>query len=378
MIDDYLGLGLRLGRHVDGLVDAYYGPPALKEQVDAEQLPEAKDLVADAERLLDGLDDGWLRYQVVGLETVARKLAGEEIPYADEVERCYGIRPRHVPEEQFEAAHRALDDLLPGEGSLAERYQAWREGDPVPSDKLPAMLEAIASDLRALATEVVGLPNGEQAELDYVTDEPWSAFNYYLGGLRSRIAVNVGVPMLASRVVHLVAHEIYPGHHTEHATKEQVLVRDRGRLEESILLVGTPSSLISEGIAEVGTEILLEDQDRFTADHLSRVGLDYDAELAATARGAREPLEHVSTNAALAFHEGRASLEETRDYLRRWGLVSDERAGHMVSFLADPLWRSYVTTYTDGYQVCRDWVGGDPARFRRLLTEQLSPADLLA
>jgi hypothetical protein len=33
-------------------------------------------------------------------------------------------------------------------------------------------------------------------------------------------------------------------------------------------------------------------------------------------------------------------------------------------------------TYVYGYDLCRDWVGGDRARFKRLLTEQLSPADL--
>jgi hypothetical protein len=41
------------------------------------------------------------------------------------------------------------------------------------------------------------------------------------------------------------------------------------------------------------------------------------------------------------------------------------------------VWGSYVTTYADGHRVCADWVDGDPARFKRLLTEQLSPADLL-
>jgi hypothetical protein len=35
-----------------------------------------------------------------------------------------------------------------------------------------------------------------------------------------------------------------------------------------------------------------------------------------------------------------------------------------------------VSTYTDGYDLCRDFVGGDPARFKRLLAEQLTPADL--
>ena len=44
-------------------------------------------------------------------------------------------------------------------------------------------------------------------------------------------------------VAELAAHETYPGHHTEHVTKEQTLVRDQGRLEESILLIGTPQAL---------------------------------------------------------------------------------------------------------------------------------------
>ena len=45
--EDYILLGLRLGRHVDGLVDAYYGPPELKEQADAEQPADPAELVAE-------------------------------------------------------------------------------------------------------------------------------------------------------------------------------------------------------------------------------------------------------------------------------------------------------------------------------------------
>jgi hypothetical protein len=48
----------------------------------------------------------------------------------------------------------------------------------------------------------------------------------------------------------------------------------------------------------------------------------------------------------------------------------------MVDFVLDPIGRAYITTYTDGYDLCREWVGGDLARFKRLLTEQLNPADL--
>ncbi len=48
-----------------------------------------------------------------------------------------------------------------------------------------------------------------------------------------------------------------------------------------------------------------------------------------------------------------------------------------MSFITDPIWRAYVTTYADGYALCGAWVDGDPARYRRLLTEQLTPEDLI-
>jgi hypothetical protein len=375
--ENYIRLGLRLGRHVDGLVDAYYGPAELQQEVDAEPLREPATLVADAGRLLDATD-GWLRHQVVGLETIARKLAGEQIAYADEVERCYGVRPQRTPEAEFEQAHADLARVLPGDGSLGERYQAWREENPVPGDQLPSVLESLVVELRRRTLELFGLPEGEKAELDYVTDEPWSAFNYYLGGLRSRVAVNLDVPMVPNFVTELMAHELYPGHHTEHAWKEQLLVREAGRLEESILMVGAPQSLISEGIAKLAPEIVVEDEDLLTAEQLSRFGIDYDAETAGAVRRSRVVLEKVSGNTALLLYEDGADAGDARDYLRRWALMSERRADQAMRFITDPVWRSYVTTYSDGYRLCRDWVAGDPAKFKRLLTEQLSPAELLA
>jgi hypothetical protein len=376
MTDDYIRLGLRLGRHVDGLVDSYYGPPELKQEVDAEPLREPAELVADAGRLLESAE-GWLRHQVVGLETVARKLAGEEISYADEVERCYGVRPRRVPEAEFEAAHRELDRVLPEDGTLAERYQAWREGDPLPREHLGPALEALSAELRRRTLETFDLPDGEAAELDYVTGEPWTAYNYYLGRLRSRVAVNTDVDMNAGYVGGLMAHELYPGHHTEHAWKEQRLVNEQGRLEESILMIGAPQSLIAEGIAQLGHEILLDDLDAFTAQTLVPLGIEYDPEQGRAIRAAREPLERVMGNAALLVNADGVSPDDAREYVMRWALVSERRAQHNVGFISHPVWRSYVTTYTDGYRICRDWVGGDRAKFKRLLTEQLSPADLV-
>src|SRR3954464_9287499 len=101
----YLLLGLRVGRHGEGIVDAYFGPPELAEAVEAAPPVEPAALAADADALLDELEDGWLRDQVAGLRAFAGVLAGESIPYADEVERCYGVRPTRTDEAVFAAAH---------------------------------------------------------------------------------------------------------------------------------------------------------------------------------------------------------------------------------------------------------------------------------
>ena len=96
----YIELGLRLGRHEPELVDSYYGPEELRQRVDGEPLGEPARLAADAAELLADLeDDRWLAAQVRALETTARTLAGEELPYAEEVELTYGIRPHWVDEQ---------------------------------------------------------------------------------------------------------------------------------------------------------------------------------------------------------------------------------------------------------------------------------------
>jgi len=381
----YIELGLRLGRHADGLVDAYYGPAEIKERVEAEELSDPAELARDAAELLDSLDglEGqrrkWLHAQLVGLETVARRLAGEDVSYEDEVERCYGVRPAHVPEEQFEQAHRVLDEALPGDGSLAERYQAWRDTNTLAGDQLARAIDSMAADLRVRTQELTGLPDGEAVEFDYVTDEPWSAFNYYLGGLRSKCAVNTDVPLTPAVLVSLVAHETYPGHHTEHAWKEQVLVQAQGVVEESILMIGTPHSLVSEGIATLASEMVLgEDAERVAADHVRESGIPFDPELAKTVREAAEPLRTVTTNTALLLHSQGASEDEAREYLKHWGLASDKRVDQGIRFMTHPVWRTYSTTYTDGYRICSAFVDGDPERFKRLLKEQLTPADIQA
>jgi hypothetical protein len=372
----YLQLGLRLGRHVDGLVDAYYGPPELNHDVEAEPVVAPEVLSADADALLGELDDGWLRDQVRGLRTYAGVLAGERLAYSDEVEGCYGVRPSPPSPDDYTAVHERLDELLPGEAPLADRLEAFRASQLVPRESLIAAFADVVDELRARTRSLIALPEGEDLELDEVTDEPWWAFNYYLGDLRSRVVVNVDVPTAADSLIDLAAHEVYPGHHTEHAVKEQRLVRERGLVEEAIQLVPTPQAVVSEGIAETGRDVALDEEGERTAVAiLRRHGLPYD-ERSRAVREQTTRLRRVGLDAALMIHEDGASTDDAAAHLQRWGLMTAERARHTVQFVTDPTWRTYVITYSAGGDLCRAYVNGDPSRFERLLTEHVRVGEL--
>ena len=375
----YLRLGLQVGRHVDGIVDAYFGPPELAAEVDAAPPVDPRALADETEALLEAVEDGWLRDQVAGLRTYAGALAGEVRPYPDEVEGCFGVRPNWTAESVFAAAHERLEELLPGEGSPAERNARYEGSIRVPADRLERTVAAAIDAARDWTGRLVDLPPGEGVELELVHDVPWLAFCEYLGDYRSRISVNADLPMSALELLVLTLHETYPGHHAERCLKEQLLVRERGLLEETLVLVPTPQSLISEGIAKLAPWTLLEGEGGAALGAVvHEAGIDLDLGHALAVARALEPCQWADVNAALMLHDRGAGADEVKEYVRRWELISPELAARLIRFLGEPTSRTYMVTYAAGLELCRGWVGDEPDRFRRLLTEQVRVGDLLA
>jgi hypothetical protein len=380
IVERYLNLGLRLGRHVDGIVDSYAGPPDIAAAVDAEPLREPGALASDAEQLLGELDDGWLRDQVRGLHTCAAFMADSpDSPgsYADEVEGCYGVRPAHTDEAVFEGAHRELDQLLPGDGPLAERYEKWRSSITVPADRIGDIVAALIEEAREWTRGVAPLPEGEGVDLEIVRDRSWLAFCEYRGGLRSRISVNADLPISAFELIHVTCHETYPGHHAERVCKDHLLVRGEGKLEETLVLMPTPQSLVSEGLAELGPELLLasEGAGRLTAV-LAGAGIELDLAHALAVWRAREPCGWAEVNASLMLHGDGVGEAEVQAYLERWALMTPDFATHVIRFITEPSSRTYIVNYSAGRELCRSYVDGDPGQFRRLLTEQVRVSEL--
>ena len=185
--------------------------------------------------------------------------------------------------------------------------------------------------------------------------------------------------MSAVELLVLALHETYPGHHVERSCKDVSLVRGRGLLEETLVLVPTPQSLITEGIAKLAPEVLLGgDGGPALAAIVHDAGVSFDLAHALAVEQALELCEWAQVNAALMLHDEDASEAEVHAYLERWALLTPQWADHMLRFFTEPTSRSYVMTYPAGRALCRSYVAGDPERFRKLLTEQVRVSELLA
>jgi hypothetical protein len=111
--------------------------------------------------------------------------------------------------------------------------------------------------------------------------------------------------------------------------------------------------------------------------HLRPLGIPFDSDVVSVVAEASELVGNAARgNAAFLLHDDGADPDDAVAYLERWGLLPHNRAAKAVEFLTDPVWRAYGFCYIDGLRLCRRFVSGDPARFERLITEQLLPADL--
>lgn len=390
---EYLSLSFAIERLFPGFIDAYFGPSEIKDAALAEPDSTPQQLLARATALSDQVANGdypesrkgFLQSQIRAMTTVSRRLAGEPVDYVDEVRACFDIEPAYTPESVFEAAIAELDALLTGGGDVRERMIAWRAGYVIDNETARRLIDLIEAETRHRTEAFVQLPSNDGVEVAFVADKPWSGYNWYLGDYRSRVDVNTDLPIHAHELTALIAHEGYPGHHTEHALKER-LYTDDGLGEQALQLINTPECLISEGIATTAESMI------FTPDELAHfrrrevyapAGIVGDPERELAIEEARRALGAVPCNAALLLHEAGASEAEVVTYLQRYGLSTEAEARKRFSFVANPLWRAYIFTYDVGHSLVSAWLSMDDGmprnnKFRRLLTEQVTPSQLTA
>ncbi|MGV0788615.1 DUF885 domain-containing protein [Mycolicibacterium sp. XJ2] len=394
LVREYLLLGLRFDRVEEGYVDSFTGDPALRRAVAAEPQPDPADLARQADRLLrqltsvDGLEPARKDYIGAHLRALAcagRKFAGEDVGFVDEVEAYFDVRITKGDPERYRQAHRQLDEVLSGSGPLADRMQAYRAAEEIPPARLEECIHAFSSALRDRVRAEYPLPDAETITYEVVTDKPWSGFNYYHGDYKSTVAVNADLKQQMSNLPRLVAHESYPGHHTEHCRKEAGLVEGRGQAEQTIFLVNTPQCLMAEGLADLALYAAIGPEWGVWAGEIyADLGLRFDGERAKAVSEATGALAEVRQDAALMLHDEHRDVDDVVAFLKQWLLVTDQRARQMLRFLSSPLWRAYTSTYVEGYRLLRGWLDERPdevsltQRFGTLLDEPLIPSSLRA
>jgi hypothetical protein len=402
LAERYVRLVLAVGQHDADYVDAYYGDPGWRTQaekakvsltaIDASAAALARDLAEAApsprggdagdedaaETELIRLRHRYLSRQLEALQARVRMLSGRKFDFDQESKALYdAVAPTHAPEE-FQAALMELDARLPGatgEGSVLQRYDAFRSRYVIPRDRLDATFKAAIEGCRARTLQHIALPPGESFTVEYVTNKSWSGYNWYQGNFRSLIQVNTDLPIYAERAIDLACHEGYPGHHVYNVLLEKTLVRDRGWVEYSVYPLFSPQSLIAEGTANYGIEVAFPREERldferrviFPAAGLDPAGVEQYYDVLALV----ERLSYAGNEAARRYLNGQIDASAAADWLEKYGLYTRPRAEQRVRFMDQ--YRSYVINYNLGKDMVKRYIESQPDRWKAFAALISSP-----
>ena len=404
--EKYVKLVLRIGQLDKDYVDAYYGPKDW----------EAKDLLktsADSATVLENCNTGvdsllneldalsknkadelqQLRYRFLYKQLLAVKakifmLKGGRFTFDEESKALYDAVSLTFPEEHYRTILNKLDGLLPGKGNLSVRLNEFKQAFIIPKDKIDTVFDAAINECRKITLEHIKLPEGENFKVEYVKDKPWSGYNWYKGNYFSLIQVNTDLPIYIDRAIDLAAHEGYPGHHVYNSLLEENLVKKRGWMEFTVYPLFSPQSLIAEGTANYGIDMVFPGDTRikFAKEVLFPLaGLDTSkADEYFNVLKLTDELSYAGNEAAKEYLDGKWSKDKTEKWLEKYLLMSPERAAQRIRFINT--YRSYVINYNLGQDLIKNFIvknGGSASNpekrwelFKYLLTTPQTPSGL--
>jgi len=393
----YVKLVLAVGQHDPDYVDAYYGPPEWKKQEEkpldaiASEADQLRDQLAKISKSTDEMEQlrrAYLAKQLSALAARVRMLKGEHLKFDEESQALYDAVAPSFPEAHFQEILAKLEQKLPGDGPLLQRYEKWRQAFVIPKDKLDAVFQLAIKACRERTLAHIKLPPGENFSVEYVTNKPWGGYNWYKGQYNSVIQVNTDLPIYIDRAIDLAAHEGYPGHHVYNALLEKNLVRDRGWNEFSVYALFSPQSLIAEGTANFGRDVVFTKPERLEFEKKvlwpaagidpSRVEEFYEVQ------DLVKKLGYAVNEAARRYVNGELDAKAVAGWLQKYALMDENQAKKREQFIEK--YRSYVINYNVGEDMVRNYIekrGGTSDQpeqrwreFEQLLESPRLPGDI--
>ncbi|MEA3009076.1 MAG: hypothetical protein QOJ91_768 [Sphingomonadales bacterium] len=395
---DYVKLQLAIGTKEEGYIDAYYGPPEWQSEakINADSPARLAERAGVLTVRLKSFDDRRLEpierrrrdFLLAQLKSASTRLAmmqGVKLPFADEAEALFGVRPELKPLSAYDPVLARIERLAPGAGPLSDRVDALQERFTVPRDRLEPVMRAAIAECRRRTAEHIALPADERFTLEFVTGKSWGGYNWYKGNSSSLIQVNTDLPVRISRAVDLGCHEGYPGHHVYNMLLEQKLAKGRGWVEYTVYPLYSPQSFIAEGSANYGIELAFPGDEQLAFESRTLyplAGLPTDrAPQYFELQRAIQDLAGARFTIAADYLDGRIGRAEAVELTRKYQLYSTARADKSVAFIDQ--YRSYVINYGLGMDMVRSAVekaGSDPAArwaaMERILSEPTLPSDL--
>ena len=363
--EQYVKLMLEIGQHDSDFIDAYYGPEEWRPVSKADSLP-ADDFISSANSLISQIQsvEGdkdrkfMLVKQLIAARTKVEMMNGKDYSFDEEAKLLYDATPPTYPTSYFDSLLMDLENALPGEGSLADRYNAFVDQFIIPKDKLDTVFQTAITEARTRTMARYDLPENENFVLEYVTDKSWSGYNYYQGNSQSLIQINTDLPIKISRAIDLACHEGYPGHHVFNALLEQNLVNGKGWKEYSVYPLFSPQSLIAEGSANYGIDVAFPGEERVQYEKevlFPLAGLDASqADQYYEVQGLIGKLSYAGNEAARKYLNGDISREEAAYWLVKYQLSERERALQRTRFMDQ--YRSYVINYNLGKDLVANYI----------------------
>jgi hypothetical protein len=402
MARDYVTLGLTIGQYDADFVDAYYGPDSLKPKQPVEKDFPRDSLLASVNSLMNDLKvvgDGaevdsnqmrakWMYNQLLAFGRRIRIYSEEYRSFDEESRELFGVTAPEYDEEHYKASLDLLDSLLPGKGRVNDRFQKLANKFVIPKDKLDAVMKAAIAEARKRTQAHYKLPAKENFTLEYVTDKPWSGYNWYKGNYTSNVQINTDTKIFIDRAIDVGSHESYPGHHVYNMMLEKNLYHDRGYVEVSLYPLFSPQSLIAEGSANYGIEVAFPGSQKVQFAKnvlLPLAGLDTAGiDLYFRALAIKGQLNYARNEAARGLINETMSQGKALTWLKKYCLMNDETAEKSIKFIKK--YRSYVINYNYGQDLVKGYVerNGGMAKapqkrwelFGKLLSEEVNPAEL--